>query len=176
MYLEPSLFTFVKTFLLITRHRYPYFLLLISYIVFVTSCTTVGVFEKNISIPGHSWNAEFKPEISFEIQDTTSLYNLYIVVRHTDAYRYNNIWVNVQTTYPAGNVTNQPLDLVLATDAKGWLGSGMDDIFEHRIPITPPQSPVRLQAGTYKYKLENIMREQPLEHVMNVGIRLEKAK
>jgi hypothetical protein len=52
----------------------------------------------------------------------------------------------------------------------------MDDIFEHRIQITAPHSPERLSAGTYRFKLENIMREDPLKNVMNVGIRLERAQ
>jgi gliding motility-associated lipoprotein GldH len=76
---------------------------------------------------------------------------------------------------PAGATRSQALELRLATDDKGWLGSGMDDIFEHRIPITPPQNPEPLSAGTYTFKLENIMREDPLRNVMNIGIRLEKA-
>ena len=145
-------------------------------VLIFSSCTTVGVFEKNITIPGHAWSTQFKPEITFDIQDTTALYTIYVVLRHTDAYRYNNIWINIQTIAPGGATTNQPLDLTLATDSKGWLGSGMDDIFEHRIPITPPQKPERLKAGTYHFKLENIMREDPLENIMNIGIRLEKAR
>jgi gliding motility-associated lipoprotein GldH len=70
---------------------------------------------------------------------------------------------------------NQRLDLLLATDDKGWLGSGMDDIYEHRIRIT--QQPQRLaRKGLYKFRLEQIMREDPLENIMNVGIRVEKVK
>jgi gliding motility-associated lipoprotein GldH len=140
--------------------------------IFIQSCTTVDVFEKNITIPDHEWSSNFKPEIQFDITDTVSLYNIYTVIRHTDAYRYKNIWVNIYTQAPADSIKKQKLDLKLATDDKGWLGSGMDDIFEHRIQIT--DQPVSLKAGTYKFRLENIMREDPLEHVMNVGIRVER--
>ena len=77
---------------------------------------------------------------------------------------------------PNGVEKTESLELKLATDEKGWLGTGMDDIFEHRIPITPPQSPVKLMAGTYQFRLENIMRESPLKHVMNIGILLERVK
>ncbi|WP_207511504.1 gliding motility lipoprotein GldH [Longitalea luteola] len=152
------------------------FLILISYLV-LPGCGTVDVFEKNVTIPGQSWNSSFKPEIAFNIEpkDTTSRFNIFIVIRHTDAYRYKNIWINVHTESPKGVINNQPLNLQLATDEKGWLASGMDDIFEHRILITPPNSPERLSAGIYRFKLENIMREDPLKNVMNVGIRLEKA-
>ena len=75
--------------------------------------------------------------------------------------------------FPGDSLRKQQLDLRLATDDKGWLGSGMDDIYEHRILIT--EKPSALKAGKYRFLLENIMREDPLEHVMNVGIRVEKA-
>jgi gliding motility-associated lipoprotein GldH len=141
----------------------------------LSACGTIDVFEKNVSIPNHEWSNTFKPEIDLEISDTTALYNIYVVVRHTDAYRYRNMWVNVYTEMPGDTLPKQRLDLLLATDDKGWLGSGMDDIFEHRIRITG--QPVQLKkTGLYKFRLEQIMREDPLQFVMNVGIRVEKAK
>jgi gliding motility-associated lipoprotein GldH len=144
--------------------------------IFATSCNnTIGVYEKNVEIPNFAWDSSYKPQFSFEITDTISLYNIYVVVRHTDAYRYNNIWMNVYTMVPRDTLNKQRLDLRLATDDKGWLGTGMDDIFEHRILIT--SAPQKLsKSGIYTFRLENIMREDPLPHVMNVGIRVEKAK
>ena len=50
----------------------------------------------------------------------------------------------------------------------------MDDIYEQRHEFS--QKPGRLKAGDYKFMLENIMREDPLQHVLNVGIRIEKVK
>jgi gliding motility-associated lipoprotein GldH len=97
-------------------------------------------------------------------------------VRHTDAYEFNNIWVNIFTRVPGDStMRKQQLDLKLATDEKGWLGSGMDDIFEHRILITA-QPEQLTKAGVYTFRLENIMRIDPLPGVMNVGIRVEKAR
>lgn len=143
--------------------------------ILIISCGTIDVFEKNVSIPNHTWSSSFVPEITFEITDTSSLYNIYVVIRHTDAYQYNNIWLNAYVQMPEDTLRKQRLELRLATDDKGWLGSGMDDIYEHRIRITA--EPQQFQKkGTYTFKLENIMREDPLPHVMNVGIRVEKAK
>jgi len=180
-YLAPCscIIIFAKSFRLKHISRYfSYILLLVSYLVTQTSCTDVNVFEKNVTIPNHSWSSHFKPEITFTVapEDTLSRYKIYIVLRHSDAYRFKNIWINIHTESPNGVTRNQPLDLQLATDDRGWLGSGMDDLFEHRIMITAPGDPLPLHAGTYKFKLENIMREDPLNHVWNVGIRLEKAQ
>ena len=53
------------------------------------------VFEKDVAIPGQQWESSFKPTFNFNIreQDTARLYNIYLVLRHTDAYNYNNIWI-----------------------------------------------------------------------------------
>ncbi len=147
----------------------------LSFLICFNACSPIDIFEKNVAVPNFAWSADFKPEISFEVTDTTARYTIYVVLRHNDAYRYKNIWINVHMTEPSGTTRSEALELRLATDEKGWLGSGMGDIWEHRIPITPPQDPKSLHAGTYTFRLENIMREDPLRHVMNVGIRLEKA-
>jgi gliding motility-associated lipoprotein GldH len=153
------------------------FIVVVAMLVGVHSCVNIDVFEKNVSIPDQEWSSSFRPEIKFEITDTTSLYNIYVVLRHTNAYRYNNIWLNIYTHSPAADsVHKERVDLRLATDDKGWLGSGMDDIFEHRILVNRGQ-PLRFpRSGEYAFRIEQIMREEPLQYVMNVGIRVEKVK
>ena len=152
-------------------------LLLFAAVVLGTqSCLNIDVFEKNVSIPNHEWTSDFKPEIKFEITDTTALYNIYLVLRHTNAYRYNNIWLNVYVQQPGDSIHRERLDLRLATDDNGWLGSGMDDIYEHRILINRGQPLQFKKSGEYTFRLEHIMREEPLQYVKNVGIRVEKVK
>jgi gliding motility-associated lipoprotein GldH len=140
------------------------------------SCSlSTDVFEKNIPIPGQQWYSEFKPEIDFDITDTVSLYNIYLVLRHSDAYNYNNIWINARVRQPGeAGVKSQRYDLTLATNNKGWLGSAMDDIYEHRILIQP-QTKFK-NPGAYHFTVEQVMREDPLLHVLDVGIRIEKAE
>lgn len=146
-------------------------------LLLISSCTRIGVFEKDVAIPGHAWSAAFKPVIDFEVTDTASLYNIFVVIRHTNAYRYNNIWLNIYTLFPGDTARKQQrFELPLATDDKGWLGSGMDDIYEQRVSITKDR-PVKFpRPGIYHFKLENVMREDPLQYVMNVGIRVEKVR
>jgi len=144
---------------------------------FIACSLPTDVFEKDVTIPGQQWASSFKPQVEFTIkdQDTAFLYNVYIVLRHSDAYNYNNLWVRGTVTEPGGTTPkSQRYDLTLATNEKGWLGSGMDDIFEHRI-LVQPQTKFR-KPGTYSFTLEQVMREDPLKHVLNAGIRVEKAK
>lgn len=149
------------------------FILLFFGILLVSSCTTNGLFEKNVVIPNHAWDSRFQPNILFTISDTLSLYRIYIVIRHSDGYRYKNIWLNIGVQPPGDSVYMNRRNLLLATDEKGWLGKGMDDIFEHRILLNEKPAPFR-KKGTYTFSLKQLMREDPLEYIMNAGIRIEK--
>lgn len=141
--------------------------------LFFFSCDTVSVYEKITRFPAFKWETSNKPTFNFTIKDTNSLYNIFIVVRHEDAYHFNNLWLNVTTKAPGTAPVNQQLELVLAKNGRGWLGSGLDDIFTHRVRIT--QSPIKLKQGEYQFTLQQTMRENPLESVLDAGIRVEKA-
>ena len=146
-----------------------------SLILLIGSCTQANLFEKNVSLPGNKWPVELKPKVTFEITDTASSYHVFFVVRHTEAYGYNNLYVRIGSS-AAGDSANvtKVFDLPLASQNK-WLASGMDDIYEHRILLY--SQPVRFRKpGTYTFTLEQLMRENPLEHVMNVGLRVEKTR
>lgn len=139
----------------------------------VYGCTSVGVYEKNIAIPDHRWHSNFQPELSVDIKDTTAAYRVFVVVRHTNAYEYNNIWLNLYRKSGKDSLPVLRMNLPLASNDKGWLGTGMDDIFEQRVLITPPEG-TSLNHGLQTFRLEQIMRRDPLPHVMNAGIRVEK--
>jgi gliding motility-associated lipoprotein GldH len=148
-----------------------YFFVIILILFF--SCNTIDVYEKTVAFPSHSWKSNEKPTFTFEIKDTTALYNIFFVLRHEDAYSYNNIWVNLTMIGPRDTV-NVRREFVLGNNKQGWLGSGMDDIFEHRIPFNDKPTP--LHAGKYTFTLQQDMREDPLEHIMNAGVRVQKVK
>ena len=134
------------------------------------SCTTVDLYEKSVVIPGHAWQSSFKPAFTFTITDTTRPYQLFLVLRHTEKYNFNNIYIKLQVHQAGGKTSDFIEDITLATQ-EGWSGSGMDDIYEHRKKIA---APLFFQKGSYTFTLEQIMREDPLQHVLNVGLRLEK--
>jgi gliding motility-associated lipoprotein GldH len=143
-------------------------------ILLFCACGKVNFFERTQRFPQQEWAVSEEPIASFDIQDTTSLYHIYVVLRHTDAYRYNNIWVNVITQSPNDSPKTQLLNIALADNTKGWLGSGMDDIYDRRARIT--REPIALKKGLYTFKLKHAMREDPLAYVMSAGIRVEKVQ
>jgi gliding motility-associated lipoprotein GldH len=146
---------------------------LLLFVMTLASCAQIDVFEKNVAIKDHAWKSDDKITVQFDLKDTLSYYNIYLVIRHTDAYNYNNIWLNLFTQAPGDTVRKVQLPVQLADNKKGWLGTGMDDIFEHRVRINA--SPLQFKkAGTYRFTLQQIMREDPLQHILNAGIRVER--
>lgn len=143
-------------------------------VCFLASCNTLDVFEKTASFPNHEWSSQTKPSFTFTIEDTVSAYNIYVIIRHEDAYHYNNLWLNINTQAPLDTMKTQLVNIKLANNKKGWLGTGMDDVFDHRAKIT--RSPVKLKKGNYTFILQQQMREEPLLYMLNAGIRVEKVK
>ena len=147
--------------------------MLLSIAFTLVACDKVDLYEKSVAIPNHSWQSGFKPSVEFDISDTTSLYHVFVVLRHSDTYRYKNLWINLISEPPGAKADTVRMNLVLGNDEKGWLGKGMDDIFEHRI-LFNAQGLRFMKTGHHKFTLQQIMRDDPLEHVFNAGIRLEK--
>lgn len=142
-------------------------------ILLAASCIKIDQFEKTVKIPSREWFYNNTPAFTFHITDTNTLYNLYIVLRHTDAYNYNNIWLRLGTQFPGDSMKFQNINLTLASDSKGWEGNGMDDIFEVRKNIS--RGPVSFKKpGDYTFSVSQIMRENPLENILNVGVRVER--
>lgn len=139
------------------------------------SCIKIDLFEKQVPIPSQQWFYNNVPQFTFHIDDTSSMYNVFVVLRHTDLYNYQNIWLRMGSKAPGDSMHFQNINLILASDSKGWEGSGMDDIFEVRKNISP--GPVSFKkTGDYTFSIAQIMRENPLKYIMNVGIRIEKVK
>jgi gliding motility-associated lipoprotein GldH len=162
------------------RFRNTFLIILMVYCLqlITVSCNTIDLYEKSVSIPGHSWKNDYKPSFTFTIKDTVSTYELFLVLRHTDKYNYNNIWVNISVKSPGSDAVKIfKADKQLGSDEKGWLATGMDDIYEHRLALNDEMVNNNIslrKPGNYTFTLEQVMRENPLNNVLSVGLRIEK--
>ena len=138
-------------------------------VLILSGCRQVQLYERLQNIQKAEWHNHYVPTFTFDITDTTKLYNVYAVVRHTNAYPYNNLWVKAGIIPPGDTLRTRRFDLKLAASDK-WLGSGMDDIWEHRVELF---SGMPLKAGRYNFTLQQDMRQNPLPEIMQVGIRVE---
>ena len=109
------------------------------------------------------------------ISDSTALYDVYLILRHTDQYAFNNIYIDLRLQTDKDTINFAQQSLILGHDATGWEGSGMDDIWEVRKRIN--REPIAFHhVGSCRYVLKNIMSQDPLCEVLSAGIRIEKCR
>lgn len=142
----------------------------------LTGCMESPYFQKDVSIPGYQWTYNYQPTFKVDITDTSALYNLYFIVRHTETYPFSNIWVWIYTKEPEDtSFQKSRIEIPLAEKSGKWLGRGMGEIWEQRMPITRNDAPmVFTKPGTYEIKFEQNMRVDPLPEILQVGLRIEK--
>ena len=89
------------------------------------ACDSSRVFEKNEDIAKSTW--AYADTIGFDvpITDTTSRYNIYVNVRHTNEYEYRNLWIYAHTHFPSGKQLKTRIDLPLADNEGKWYGKGL---------------------------------------------------
>jgi gliding motility-associated lipoprotein GldH len=145
----------------------------IYFLISLAACQTIPLSEQNTIHPDHQWNSAKPEKYLFNITDTNQLYKVVFVIRHHNAYHYKNIWIELSHSSTNEQAKKTTFNLNLANDQKGWLGTGMDDIYDQRIPLY--SKPIKLKYGMHSFTIKHTMREDPLQNILSTGIRIEKA-
>lgn len=142
----------------------------------LVACRPSPQFQEHYNIPKAQWASSFQPRFQFDITDTAAAYQLFLLIRHTDAYAFSNIWLRLESRGPMDNGFKKILvEVPLAAASGRWLGRGMGEIWEQRVPINSLQSPAFFpHAGRYTVRLTQEMRRDPLPEVLTIGLRVEK--
>ena len=138
----------------------------------IASCTDTRVGDKWLTIPPEGWSKDSVQVLKFDIDDTTNYHTLSIGVRNTDAYRYRNLWLFVNTQTPLGKEHTDTFELMLGSPEGKWYGAGWGNLFS----VVAPYREVRfLETGTFTFRIKQGMRHDVLEGIEGVGIRIDKS-
>jgi gliding motility-associated lipoprotein GldH len=145
---------------------------LLTILFFFGACNFIGIHENLFYFPQHEWLKNDKPVLKIAVIDTTASYKTFLVVRHTAAFSYNNLFVNF-TFIPSGGTAahTQLLNLQLGNKAD-WFGNNIDDVIEHRIEVK--NMPAKFRSGNNQFILQYEMPDDELSNIISVGVRLEK--
>ena len=138
------------------------------------SCQSNDIYKQVKDIPEASWSKNNVLGYQFTIEDTLQPYHVYLDVRNTTKYRYQNLYLFIETTSPAGQSVRDTFECVLADDRGRWYGKGWGDVYENRIPY---KRFIRFpRAGTYSIDIQQAMRTANLKHITDIGVTITKAK
>lgn len=143
-------------------------------LVSTCSCDPDRIYEKNIRIPDGIWNVDHAVSFELMVEDTISSCNLYINIRNTSMYPYSNLHLRIRTTAPSGDSVEERFEVVLADEKGKWQGSGLGDIWD--IQKLYKQNVRFAQKGKYLIEYRQDMRPDNLPFIMDVGLRVEKAR
>ena len=142
-------------------------------VVLLIACDPNRVFEENKEIPDYQWAQNNIVAFDVDIQDTLSLHNFYINIRHVDNYPFRNVFLFVKTTFPNNKFKRDTVEIMLQ-DKNGWRGDGLGDIWDLQEPFQlKKRFPLK---GKYKFEFQQAMYPQSLPGIMDVGFRIEKAE
>ncbi len=143
----------------------------------LSSCGAKSSYYQNQeAIPGAKWDYKFQPVFKVDINDIKAQYRFYLLIRHDESYPNANFWFRLNLKGPGDKTFKDgPRIQKDLADPKGeWLGRGMGGIWEHKIPLSAKEIPQFSKPGTYEIRIEQVMRDNPLPSVLNVGLIIEK--
>jgi gliding motility-associated lipoprotein GldH len=139
---------------------------------FLMSCGENYFFEQSIQIEKSAWDYDNQLAYTFEVTDTTKVYNLLLEIDHSTEYAYQNCYLKIHTTFPSGEKVEQVLSIDLADKIGQWQGNCNSEACTVLLDL---QKKARFNAlGKHQITLEQYMRMNPLRGIHSIALKLEE--
>lgn len=143
----------------------------------LVSCDSKRVFDEYNSVP-NKWHKDSIVTFKINPPDTVNSYNLFVNLRNTNTYKYNNLFLIVEMKFPHGRTVKDTLEYRMADATGKLLGSGLTDVKENKLWYK--EAVVFNEAGGYTVNIQHAMRENgkvsgvvELEGITDIGFRVE---
>jgi gliding motility-associated lipoprotein GldH len=155
------------------------YLFFLAVITLISSCDEQLVNAEYHDLPKTGWAIEDVATFQIPPQDSLASYNLFINLRNTHDYEYNNLWLISQMKFPEGKVVTDTLEYRMTEADGSFLGSGSNDVYENKLWL---KEGFRFrESGTYQLALKHAMRktgevngDAQLKGILEVGYSIEK--
>ncbi len=152
------------------------FVVFILAFLFIGGCDSNRVFEQHIDIEEGKWAKEDIKTFEIEINDPNKPYDIYYTIRNSVSYPYYNLYLEYTLLDAEGKEISSALQNMLLFDEKSGkpVGSGLGDIFDLQVQalndFTFPSN------GKYNFTIQQFMRNDTLNDILAVGVRVENNK
>lgn len=146
--------------------------LILSMLLIVFSCDRKRVFESYFELDKKGWNKDSVVVFNAQLTDTIKNHNLYVNIRNKGTYPYSNIYLFLTIGSPDGNMRTDTVEFTLAEPSGRWKGSGIGGLHDNQILY---KSSVNFpRKGKYTFQIKQGMRDNVLQGIRDIGIRIEK--
>lgn len=148
------------------------YLVAILLIAGIVSCDRKRVFESYKTIGENGWNKDSVATFKVLLTDTTRNHNLYVNIRNKGTYPYSNLWLFLSIGSPDGKTLIDTVEFSLAEPSGRWKGSGIGDLHDNQILYK--SSVFFPHKGKYTFQIKQGMRDNVLQGIRDIGLRIEK--
>ena len=138
--------------------------------LFVGSCAPDEIYNKSQDVAPLGWNMNNPLTFNLDADDTSHTCLCCIDLRLTEDYPYSNIYLNIVTRFPNGDIAaDTNLEFQLATPDGQWLGHRQGRYIDGRYPFCYFRFP---SQGIYQFQIAHAMRDSLLPGVKDVGLHI----
>lgn len=137
------------------------------------SCGNSAMYDRVVDMPGEQWNRDSVLTFEVPVTDTTNSYDILFCNRITGQYPYSNMFLFITIIAPDRTHQTDTLECLLADKRGKWLGKGFGNVWTNS--VTYKRNIIFPESGTYTFYIEQAMRIENLQHVLDAGLKIEKA-
>ncbi len=145
--------------------------LLIAITAAFSSCGPNYIYQKKHEFEADQWSYADTINFVVDIPDTLSIYNLYLEVKHSTDFSYQNLYANIYTQFPGGERLKELASLELSNNGGLWMGKCTSKYCTLNIPIQ--KGAYFNVPGKYTFTLEQFMRVNPIQGIKSFAFRVE---
>lgn len=123
-------------------------------------------------IENATWTKEKTFYFTFDIEDTSTLYDLTLELRNNNLYPYRNLWMIQKEEQPVGPLLRDTIECILADEFGKWTGKGFS-LYTNSFPLK--QNYRFPYAGRYTFSFKHAMTDKELKGIHEIGFRVEKS-
>ena len=150
------------------------------YALILSSCDSNTVFDMYKEVPT-KWHKDSLVTFRVKAPDTVNHYNLYINLKNTNNYKYSNLFLITELSYPNGKTLVDTLEYKMAKPNGEFLGKGFSDVKENKLWYKGYDEPfVFEESGEYNFAVQHAMRKigevdgiTELTGIVDIGFRVE---
>ena len=143
-------------------------------LMFLVSCGPTSIYENSIVLADGVWDQSTQLVNTFEVNDTTQFYDLYLDVEHSTEYAYENVYVQIETGFPHKDPVTQVLPLDFADKKGKWHGKCGSKACDLRVVL---KERTRFEAnGQYTLTVKQYSRVLNLEGINGLSFSVVKSE
>jgi len=140
------------------------------------ACGRMAIYKNRMALDNSQWPVDRVLNFTFQIKDIAQTYDIFLLVKNTQDYPYQNLYITHHLENDAGRLLHQSLKNYILFDLKTGkpLGSGLWRSKQHEFSVLDGHQ--FSHPGRYTLKMEHFMRTDTLPGIQTVGIKVVPSK